>query len=1038
MVPENQSINLLSITRARAKMYEYGVPEQYFNSITQHPDKLLVLTIGILGDFHNRNRQSSNLTADEKSSMLFSAQFFDAFLNSRLNHSIGNYLLLLGSSAYYLCELPGSSRVLIDQLDPLFPELDGDCLEFLLTGLLRNSFAYMPALSGKFADDITAIVKAFLLFFESGSGDEDCLNIAGKLRKQLYRSGTDRQLLLIDTALSVMAKRFNHSSWKLLPQYTGSTLAYWQNVITKPGFIKEFWPAQILLGQQGIYRGRSAVVQMPTSAGKTRSIELIIRSSFTAQNNNLAVIVAPFKALCNEIKQTLQSAFLNESVRVDAPSDAFQVDFVWVDDDISDPEKLILILTPEKFLYMLRQSPNIATELGLLVYDEGHQFDNGIRGVTYELLLSSLRLAVSSTTQIVLISAVIYNAAVIGQWLIGPECEIVNGLNLLPTYRTVGFASWHTALGRIEYVRPEDPDIDDFYVPRVLQTVTLNKKGLERKNRNFPERDDGQSIAIYLGLKLVSNGALAIFCGSKPTVNTISEKVQDLVERTYTTNWPSAFSDSTELAKLKFLHQAHFGASHALTKNCDVGVFSHSGNTPQGLRLCIEYAMQHGHIRFLICTSTLAQGVNLPIRYLLVTSFYQAQEKIKTRDFHNLIGRAGRSGIHTEGSVLFSDPEIYDEKSYRNNPYTWGLAKGLLDASLSEPCSSTILQLFDPVRSTDGKLERPVDVAGLANAYIAGDSAIDAFITEIHDRRVNLVFTMDHIRAQIRYKFEILAAVESYLMAHWESRAIDQDDSGITTLVAATLAYALADEHRREELISLFQKLAERVSTAIPSATKKAGFGKTLLGVNTLLKIEAWVNRQEQLLIAATDEEALLHLLWPLLTEYLVHKNFNKLFPETGRNRLAIEWIKGESYEAILNSLAVQNAFLRAGSQQRNVKQETVIDIADGALGYDSTLIVAAIAEILRFMNHEKYQELIDMLELLQKRLKYGLPSALAIAFYEHGFADRILAQELAESFSTFPTLRFRLTAEIKANADAIRIVLNKYPAYFNYVLRTL
>lgn len=1038
MRPENQSINLLSVTRARAKMYEYGVPQQYFNTITQHPEELLVLTIGILGDFNNRNRQSPELPGDEKNSMLFSAQFFDAFLNSRLNHSIGNYLLLLGSSAYYLCDLPGSSRVLIDRLDPLFPELEGGGLEFLLTGLLRNSFAGLPALIGEFANDITAIIQAFLHFFGSGGGDEDCLEIAGQLREQLYRSGTDRQLLLIDTVLSVMAKRFNHSSWKLLPQYTDSTIADWRNVITKPGFIKEFWPAQILLGEQGVYRGRSAVVQMPTSAGKTRSIELILRASFTAQEHNLAVIVAPFKALCNEIKQTLQSAFLGEPVRVDAPSDAFQVDFNWFEDDTPAQEKLILILTPEKFLYMLRQSPEIAAELGLLVYDEGHQFDNGIRGVTYELLLSSLRLAVSPATQIVLISAVIQNAAVIGQWLIGAECEIVNGLDLLPTYRTVGFASWHTALGRIEYVRPEDPDTDDFYVPRVLQAATLNKKGRERKDRSFPEQDDGQSIAIYLGLKLVSNGALAIFCGSKPTVNTIAERVQDLVERGYTSSWPSAFSDAAELGKLKFLHQAHFGPNHALTKNCDVGIFAHSGNTPQGLRLCIEYAMQHGHIRFLICTSTLAQGVNLPIRYLLVTSFYQAQEKIKTRDFHNLIGRAGRSGIHTEGSVLFSDPEIYDEKAYGNNPYTWGLAKGLLDASLSEPCSSTILQLFDPVRSTDGKLDRPIDVDGLADAYIAGDSTINAFITEIHDRRLNSVFTMDHIRSQIRYKLEILAAIESYLMAHWESSEIDQDDTGITTLVAATLAYALADEDRREELISLFEKLADRVSTAIPSAAKKARFGRTLLGVSALLKIEAWVNQHEQALIAATDDQALLQLLWPLLTEYLVHKNFNKLFPETSRNSLALNWIKGESYEALLGLLAVQKAFLRAGSQQRAVKQETVIDIADGALGYDSTLIVAAIAEILRLGSDEKYEDLIAMLDLLQKRLKYGLPSALAIAFYEQGFADRILAQELSVRFATFPTLRFRLTAEIKANAAAIGIVLSKYPAYFEYVLGSL
>jgi len=51
--------------------------------------------------------------------------------------------------------------------------------------------------------------------------------------------------------------------------------------------------------------------------------------------------------------------------------------------------------------------------------------------------------------------------------------------------------------------------------------------------------------------------------------------------------------------------------------------------------------------------STLNQGVKLLIKYLLITSFYQAGQRIKTRDFHNLIGRAGRSGIHTEKRHLY-------------------------------------------------------------------------------------------------------------------------------------------------------------------------------------------------------------------------------------------------------------------------------------------------------------------------------------------------------------------------------------------------
>jgi replicative superfamily II helicase len=55
---------------------------------------------------------------------------------------------------------------------------------------------------------------------------------------------------------------------------------------------------------------------MPTSAGKTRGIELIIRSGFYAERARLAVVVAPFRALCTEITGALRDAFKGEAVQL--------------------------------------------------------------------------------------------------------------------------------------------------------------------------------------------------------------------------------------------------------------------------------------------------------------------------------------------------------------------------------------------------------------------------------------------------------------------------------------------------------------------------------------------------------------------------------------------------------------------------------------------------------------------------------------------------------------------------------------------------
>ena len=111
MRPERRSQLLLGVTRSKAKMYEYGVPEEQHIKIKQDPAKLFTLAIGLLGDLSARTN-SEDINEDYlnelRETLLFSARFFDAYLESRLNHEYDPYLLLLGAASYYLCNLPGS------------------------------------------------------------------------------------------------------------------------------------------------------------------------------------------------------------------------------------------------------------------------------------------------------------------------------------------------------------------------------------------------------------------------------------------------------------------------------------------------------------------------------------------------------------------------------------------------------------------------------------------------------------------------------------------------------------------------------------------------------------------------------------------------------------------------------------------------------------------------------------------------------------------------------------------------------------------
>ena len=78
-----------------------------------------------------------------------------------------------------------------------------------------------------------------------------------------------------------------------------------------------------------------------------------------------------------------------------------------------------------------------------------------------------------------------------------------------------------------------------------------------------------------------------------------------------------------------------------------------------------------------------------------------------------------------------------------------------------------------------------------------------------------------------------------------------------------------------------------------------------------------------------------------------------------------------------------------------------------------------------------------DMIRILQKKIKYGLNSKAAIVFYEMGFSDRVLAQELVSGYD--PELDTSAKSDfISASKENIRTTLICYPSYFSTILETL
>ena len=171
---------------------------------------------------------------------------------------------------------------------------------------------------------------------------------------------------------------------------------------------------------------------------------------------------------------------------------------------------------------------------------------------------------------------------------------------------------------------------------------------------------------------------------------TVINRIIELRDRGHDLAEIKGNSDGEEMNRLAQLMSDYYGEQHPYTIACYLGVVPHYSNLPNGLRLAVEHACRNKALRLIVCTSTLAQGVNIPIKYLFMTSFMVARNSMQIRSFQNLMGRTARSGMYTEGSVIVTDPRLFDNRNNRINGgnLRWNDCTKMFDSSASEPCGS--------------------------------------------------------------------------------------------------------------------------------------------------------------------------------------------------------------------------------------------------------------------------------------------------------------------------------------------------------------
>lgn len=1014
-----RSLYYSKLIRSKAKMIEFDIPLENHISISEDSHKSFLVALAIVADsarkyfedYINHNHFDPHL----KNQLHHAAEFFDALILSELGNAdeYRDYIAMLGATAYYLGDYNGSSSVMLSYISDAtrFPEDSSNLIKVLIDILTNRVFENYELIADIYSAELNTLVERYRNYILEGR--DIATEVFRNLQDKVYINGSDFSVIIVNCLLAVVCKKINCSSTKLLPEFSELDFSVWQDYIQSEGSIKELWPSQIELGKQGIFIGRSGIIQMPTSSGKTASINLILRSAFYSNRIDNVLIVAPFRALCREIYRDINAHFINnEDVII---SEIFDLPEIPQDFSIfNDSIKRVFVLTPEKLLFLLRNNQSFIDRIGLCIFDEAHLFDDPNRGSNFELLMSTVKQTFPKEVQKILISAVIPNSEAINKWF-NEDGVVVSNNSIKTTEKRIAFSDLNGSNEQLYFIDPITFE-EEFFVPRTVNVSKLELLGKERKPKVFPELKNANDISIYYGIKLIKNGGVAIFCGRKDTVNIVLRRFIDLNNRKYDLSDFLENSDRFEVEKIGNLIGKNIGYDSVEYTCSQLGVFSHHSGIPMGLRIAIEYAFSKSKINNVVCTSTLAQGVNLPIKYLIVSSMYQAGDAIKVRDFQNLIGRAGRAGKYTEGTIILTESGIYktEQKSWKKKQY-----KKLLNPINSEGCKSNILNIikFDSVDSTDYKYG--------SMKFDFWNLILERFINNVeYLERVNSVSS--NLRAQaspylqdFNYKINqiesTLIAIENYLAS------ICTDEMEIDGLAENTFGYFLGDENERERIKELFDLVRDKIIT---SSVSTEILSKNSIGLYQSEHLKAWVQENQGSILSCEIEKDLLSVLIEIIREFSNNKVMRKLSTED-LDYITQLWINGISYFNILESCTEKLIRIEKRGKLKSIDLSDIISLCDNGLGYETSMILNSINNILEELVGEK----IDVITKLARRLKYGLSLDKEINIYELGFSDRIVVQLIGQEIKSQSKNQIR--NEIKRDSARLKDKLSDFPSYY-------
>ena len=386
-----------------------------------------------------------------------------------------------------------------------------------------------------------------------------------------------------------------------------------------------------LLPQKIAYEGfknKSFSYSGPTSMGKTFLMTTFIKQRIKEGHSENFAIIVPTKALINELKSKIikefQKEILDKNYRVISSANDLQLE---------SEHNFILIMTPERLMYFLIKYKK--TILDYVFFDEAHKISDEDPRSSFYYKNISLLTKHSDKTHIIFSSPNI------------PNPDIYSRL-----YDEAESKSYRSQFSPVSQFK--------FYLNQKTKKISIwNDFSNEIVPLTCENILDGNDTLIDYVYKLTKEDNQSIIYVNN--VDSACKFAQEMYEK-YSNEILLTKNQESELNELSTDIEKGITKKFSLCHLIKKGIAFHIGYLPPTLRSRLEQLYKKGAIRFLFCTSTLIEGVNLPANNLFVTSIKNGKDDMTTIEFKNLIGRVGRINTTNYGNVFLLSEDDKESK----------------------------------------------------------------------------------------------------------------------------------------------------------------------------------------------------------------------------------------------------------------------------------------------------------------------------------------------------------------------------------------